>query len=90
MEGNKITIEEQRKDSVATLPDVNLVKCYSIHELAKKSGLSDNFIEQECEKFQASNGRMGLPWFRRGTRRGIYVLSFAEFMHRLEKEVLLG
>lgn len=86
----ELTIDKQRGDSVANLPEVNLAKVYSVNQLAKASGLSNTFIEEECNKYQASNGRIGLPWFRRGSRRGIYVLSFAEFMHRLEKDVLLG
>lgn len=83
-------IEEQRKKGVTALPSVNLVQVFSVNELAKASGLSDNFIDNACNKYQASNGKTGLPWFRRGSRKGIFVLSFAEFMHRLEKEVLLG
>ena len=86
--GNKI--EGLRKNGVVSLPEVNLVKCYSVNQLVKESGLSNDFIEQACQEFQASNGKIGLPWFRRGSRKGIYVLSFAEFMHRLEKGVLLG
>lgn len=83
-------IEAQRENGVTVLPEVNLAQVYSVNQLAKASGLSNSFLEAECNKYQASNGKVGLPWFRRGSRRGIYVLSFAEFMHRLEKEVLLG
>lgn len=81
---------EQQSSEVVALPEVNLVKCYSINQLAKESGLSDDFLLQACEEYAASNGKIGLPWFRRGTRKGIFVLSFAEFMHKLEKKVLLG
>ncbi len=80
---------EAREELVA-LPEINLVKCYSINQLAKESGLSDDFLQQACAEYAASNGRIGLPWFRRGTRKGVFVLSFAEFMHKLEKDVLLG
>lgn len=86
----KNEIEDLRENGVTSLPKVNLTQVYSVHQLAKASGLSNDFLEEACNKYQASNGRTGLPWFRRGSRKGIYVLSFAEFMHRLEKEVLLG
>ena len=87
---NENKIEELRDKGVTTLPEVNLAQVFSVNQLVKASGLSNAFIEQACNKYQASNGKTGLPWFRRGSRRGIYILSFAEFMHRLEKEVLLG
>lgn len=80
----------ETKEELVALPEVNLVKCYSINQLAKESGLSDDFLQQACEEYAASNGKMGLPWFRRGSRKGVFVLSFAEFMHKLEKDVLLG
>lgn len=90
MDDSENKIEELREKGVVALPKVNLTQVFSVNSLAKASGLSNDFIEEACNKFQASNGRMGLPWFRRGSRKGIYVLSFAEFVHRLEKEVLLG
>ena len=83
-------IEVHREKGVIALPEVNLTQVFSVNQLVKASGLSNDFIEQECNKYQASNGKTGLPWFRRGSRKGIYVLSFTEFMHRLEKEVLIG
>ena len=83
------TIETQRERGIVSLPTVNLTQVFSVNQLVKASGLSNAFIEQACNQYQASGGRIGLPWFRRGSRKGIYVLSFAEYMHRLEKEVLL-
>ena len=83
-------IEEQRGKGIVALPTVNLTQVFSVNQLVKASGLSNDFIEQACDQYQASNGKVGLPWFRRGSRKGIYILSFAEYMHRLEKEVLLG
>ena len=84
------TIEQKREEGISALPKVNLVQCFSINQLAKESGLSDDFLQQACNEYQASNGKMGLPWFERGTRKGVFVLSFAEFIHGLEKKVLLG
>ena len=83
-------IEEQRENGIVALPTVNLTQVFSVNQLVKASGLSNDFIEQACDKYQSSGGKVGLPWFRRGSRKGIYILSFAEYMHRLEKEVLLG
>lgn len=88
----EVRMEQQvtRDSELVALPEVNLVKCYSVNQLAKESGLSNDFIEQACAEYAASNGKIGLPWFRRGSRKGVFVLSFAEYMHKLEKDVLLG
>ena len=69
---------------------ISLVKVYSENQLKHETGLSQEFITQALNEWQASNGRMGLPWFRRGSRRGILGVSFVEFIQRKEREVLLG
>lgn len=66
------------------------VKVYSVHELQMVSGLGTKLIEQACAEYQASNGRTGLPWFRRGSRKGILGKSFIEWVRRKEREVLLN
>lgn len=70
--------------------EISLVKVYSENQLKHETGLSQEFITQALNEWQASNGRMGLPWFRRGSRRGILGVSFVEFIQRKEREVLLG
>ena len=70
--------------------EISLVKVYSENQLKQETGLSQEFITQALNEWQASNGRMGLPWFRRGSRRGILGVSFVEFIQRKEREVLLG
>ena len=69
---------------------ISLVKVYSENQLKHETGLSQEFITQALNEWQASNGRIGLPWFRRGSRRGILGVSFVEFIQRKEREVLLG
>ena len=69
---------------------ISLVKVYSENQLKHETGMSQEFITQALNEWQASNGRMGLPWFRRGSRRGILGVSFVEFIQRKEREVLLG
>jgi len=69
---------------------ISLVKVYSENQLKQETGLSQEFITQALNEWQASNGRIGLPWFRRGSRRGILGVSFVEFIQRKEREVLLG
>jgi hypothetical protein len=69
---------------------ISLVKVYSENQLKHETGLSQEFITQALNEWQASNGRMGLPWFRRGSRRGILGVSFVEYIQRMEREVLLG
>ncbi len=72
------------------LNQISLVKVYSENQLKHESGLSQEFISQALNEYQASNGKLGLPWFRRGSRRGILGVSFVEFIQRKEREVLLG
>ena len=72
------------------LNQISLVKVYSENQLKQESGLSQEFISQALDEYQASNGRIGLPWFRRGSRRGILGVSFVEYIQRKEREVLLG
>ena len=72
------------------LNKISLVKVYSENQLKHESGLSQEFISQALNEYQASNGKLGLPWFRRGSRRGILGVSFVEFIQRKEREVLLG
>lgn len=66
------------------------VKVYSVNELHKKSGLGTKLLEQALDEYQASNGKFGLPWFRRGSRKGILESSFVGWLKRKEREVLLN
>ena len=72
------------------LEQISLVRVYSENQLKHESGLSQEFISQALAEYQASNGKMGLPWFRRGSRKGILGVSFVEFIKRKEREVILG
>ena len=72
------------------LEQISLVRVYSENQLKHESGLSQEFISQALDEYQASNGKMGLPWFRRGSRKGILGVSFVEFIQRKEREVLFG
>ena len=89
MKPNPIEKRIEAKGRVSQeMPELNPVKVYSVHELAQRSGLSNQAIEQATDEYQASGGRIGLPWFRRGSRKGILWLSFVRWIQAKELEVV--
>ena len=89
MQTNPIEKRIEAKGRVSQeMPELNPVKVYSVHELAQRSGLSNQAIEQATDEYQTSGGRIGLPWFRRGSRKGILWLSFVRWIQAKELEVV--